>query len=478
VRALALVSPFLLAACQTAFIDNNHPLATTATGQANYTSGYSLRDMTQDPHGQILFAVAFSGGGKRSAAFGHGALRGLRDLALTEDGLRRRLLDEVDYIAAVSGGSFPAMHFGLFRDKSFETFPREFLYQDIEAYIYGTYLLPWNWEWLFNPYYGSNDRMAEIYDRLMFHGATYKDLQAQGLPLISVNATDVANGQSFAFVQTYFDMLCSDMSRFRLARAVAASNGFPVVFSPITLTSFRAHCGSGQPPGLVPPSAYGPGDSLSRMALLGRSQARYLDPRQTEYVHLMDGGIADNLAMRAMLNGLLSVDTHDKAFQRIAHQTWRVVILSIDGQAAADPTLPHQRVVTGLGQIFSAVSGTQIDAYNFETLLLADQQTRRLIEEIKATRCAEAREIAGHPCDDVQGTFIHISLSNVTDEALRTRLQAIPTGLTIPKEDVDSLASLGEELVRNNEQLRAVLAGFDLIGFSPAQVTGRETPRG
>ena len=45
-----------------------------------------------------------------------------------------RLLDEVDYIASVSGGSFPAMHYGLFRETSFETFPAEFLKRDIEAY--------------------------------------------------------------------------------------------------------------------------------------------------------------------------------------------------------------------------------------------------------------------------------------------------------------------------------------------------------
>jgi NTE family protein len=61
------------------------------------------------------------------------------------------------------------------------------LKQDINAYVWGTYLLPWNWEWLVNPFYGTNDRMAEIYDRLMFHGATYADLLRQGLPVVSVD---------------------------------------------------------------------------------------------------------------------------------------------------------------------------------------------------------------------------------------------------------------------------------------------------
>ncbi|HXT80273.1 MAG TPA: patatin-like phospholipase family protein [Acetobacteraceae bacterium] len=457
-RAVLPWTLFALAACQSVFTDSNKPLQKASDGEAVYFHGYALRDMVMDPKGQILLAVSFSGGGKRSAAFGHGALRGLRDITVTEDGQKRRLLDEVDYISAVSGGSFPAMHYGLYRDKSFETFPNDFLYQDINAYIYGTYLLPWNWEWLFNPYYGTNDRMAGVYDRLMFHGATYNDLIAEGLPLISINATDIANGLSFAFTQPYFDLLCSNLGPFPVARAVAASNGFPVLFSPITLTSYRSKCGTGSPPHLTEPvGAMSNDQEAARRNALARSDARYIDPHRTEYVHLMDGGIADNLALRSMLNGVLTIDASDAALAHIARVTRRVIVLSIDGQSATDPKLLHERVVTGLGQIFSAVSGTQIDSYNFETMLLADQQARRLTDLIKESRCKQARELAGHRCDDVKGAFIHISLADVKDSVERARLQAIPTGLTIPKEDADSLVTYGEALVRDNAKLHETL---------------------
>ena len=67
-------------------------------------------------------------------------------------------------------------YFGLYGEGSFETFPEEFLYPDIEAYIWGTFLLPWNWDWLVNPLVGTNDLMTQVSDRLMFHGATFADL--------------------------------------------------------------------------------------------------------------------------------------------------------------------------------------------------------------------------------------------------------------------------------------------------------------
>src|SRR5690606_17467398 len=128
----------------------------------------------------LLVFLAFSGGGKRSSAFAYGALKGLRDFEIELDGRKRRLLDEVDSISAVSGGSFPAAYYGLHRDRIFTDFEADFLKRDVEAYIWGIYLLPWNWEWWLNPFYGTNDEMAQIYDDLMFHGATYRDLIRNG----------------------------------------------------------------------------------------------------------------------------------------------------------------------------------------------------------------------------------------------------------------------------------------------------------
>jgi len=457
----ATVALLLLWGCQTTQVPTNQPLPQNQQGTPVYSGGYALLPMLQRPHGEIVFIMAFSGGGKRSAAFAHGVLRGLRQIPVVEGGRTRSLLDELDYIAAVSGGSFPAMHYGLYHDKSFETFPSEFLKVDINAYVYGTYLLPWNWEWLVNPFYGTNDRMAEIYDRLMFHGATYADLLRQGLPLVSINATDITNGISFSFTQPTFDLICSDLSSFPVARAVAASNGFPVLFSPITLTSHTPDCRGVRPPTAAPAEWAEKPDALSRRALLARAANRYLDPERTKYVHLLDGGISDNLALRGVVNGGIALDVTTDAFRRVAMKARRVLVLSVDGQSAPDPSLSKQRVVTGLSQIFGAVSGTQIDAYNFETLILTDSELRQLVENLRKVRCAQARVIEGHDCADVRGALVHISLASIPDPQERQRLQSIPTGLTIPDEDVDLLASSGEQLVQQNDTIRRLISDLD-----------------
>jgi hypothetical protein len=61
--------------------------------------------------------------------------------------------------------------------------------------------------------------------------------------------------------------------------------------------------------------------------------------------------------------------------------------------------------------------------------------------------------IDGHPCDDVVGDVVHFSLNQIEDAAVRKRLEAIPTGLTLADADVDALIAAGENAVRTSAQL-------------------------
>jgi NTE family protein len=459
VLALAILA---LAGCQTSQVVMNQPLPKDAAHAPIYTPGYTLMGMLKGPRDdQVLLALAFSGGGKRSAAFAYGTLLGLRSMTVVEDSRSHPLLDDVDYIAAVSGGSFPAMHYGLYREKSFETFEHDFLKRDVNAYIFGIYLLPWNWEWLINPLFGTNDAMAAVYDRLLFHGATYADLIRRGLPMISVDATDIAGGVPFPFNQASFDLLCSDLPSFPVSRAVAASAGLPILFTPITLTSYRSNCTAYPPPGAPPPDWREHAATLSRQTVLARNADRQMDPERTKFLHLLDGGISDNLALRSLSNALVLLDDNDETLRRLATATRRVIVISVDGQAAIDPALGQRRVVSGFGRIISAVSGSQIDAYSFETLLLADQQIEQLTEKLRRIRCEQGAILNGHDCADVKGALIQISLAGIEDAAYRRRLQAIPTSLTVSDADVDLLVAEGKTMVQSDPTLLGLIANLD-----------------
>ncbi|HYZ32108.1 MAG TPA: hypothetical protein VE684_07480, partial [Crenalkalicoccus sp.] len=342
---------------------------------------------------------------------------------------------------------------------TFGNFERDFLYDDTNSYIWGIYLLPWNWGWLVRPGLGTNDYMDRIYDRTMFHGATFRDLQARGRPLIAIGATDISYGTPVLFDQNYFDLICADLQDLPVSRAVAASNGFPGLFSPVTLTSRTAECGGRRPGWLGRVPAAERANPLSRLATAAVRAERYLDPERTRYLHLADGGISDNLAMRAAgstMQALTGDDLRSRGFLQVR----RLLMLSVDGQGTQDSSVAQRKQVGGLVQMLGLVSGAQIDSYNFETLHTVTQQIEGLTATLRQARCAAAPSIAGAPCGDVASALIHISLVGLPETPERARLLAIPTGLSLSREDVDLLIAAGEGAVTGSATLRDFLDSY------------------
>ena len=92
------------------------------------STGYRGKFMGRPGNSEnLLLYLTFSGGGTRAAALSYGVLEVLKKTGITIDGERRNLLDEIDAISAVSGGSFTAGYYGLFRDRIFEDFESKFL---------------------------------------------------------------------------------------------------------------------------------------------------------------------------------------------------------------------------------------------------------------------------------------------------------------------------------------------------------------
>jgi hypothetical protein len=99
---VSLLAAALLAGCASRPI--NEPI-TQVDPQAGYRPQL-LIPKRQNNQLSTLFVLSFSGGGTRAAAFSYGVLEELRRTEIVVDGQRRRMIDEVDVITGVSGGSF------------------------------------------------------------------------------------------------------------------------------------------------------------------------------------------------------------------------------------------------------------------------------------------------------------------------------------------------------------------------------------
>src|SRR3990170_6508469 len=164
VARLALAGCALLLAACASFTPGNPPLAKYAPD-----TGYRFERLDQGDNSDELFViVSFSGGGTRAAALAYGVLEALRDTVIAWRGRRVSLLDEVDVISSISGGSFPAAYYALRGGKIFDEFQDRFLYRRVQSDLIGQVLSPANWLKLAAPAYRRRDLAAEFYDREVF----------------------------------------------------------------------------------------------------------------------------------------------------------------------------------------------------------------------------------------------------------------------------------------------------------------------
>ncbi|MEA3275160.1 MAG: patatin-like phospholipase family protein [Pseudomonadota bacterium] len=267
---------------------------------------YSIRPgVGKQGTGDISLILAFSGGGTRAAALAYGVLEELRDTHVVIGGRRQRVLDEVDTISSVSGGSFTSAYYGLYGDQIFE---EVFLKRNVQGQLMRGLLNPLQW---FGET-GRTEMAVKFYEESVFHGATFADMKREDGPMVLINASDLGYGVRFSFVQEYFNLLCSDISSFPVARAVTASSAVPVLFNPVVVENYP-DCKKTKPDWLVAAEKRAAGDPQLAQVVDGLQS--YYEKDRRRYAHFVDGGITDNLGLRAIYE-VVEVAGGAKAFLR------------------------------------------------------------------------------------------------------------------------------------------------------------------
>lgn len=205
--------------------------------------------------------LALSGGGYRAAAYHIGVLRTLHRLGI---------LDNVDVISSVSGGSIVAAYYALNQNEGYEAFEASFiekLQYSVVKKVYwtgistiiiavalflvlpffisiianliflgmGVFLFYWQYKVL--PW---NRFIEKQYRKNFFGEARLKDLPEK--PLVAINATDVETGTLFTFSRAKMSCYKYEFAKeptkflgdeFPVSRAVMASSCVPHLFPPV-----------------------------------------------------------------------------------------------------------------------------------------------------------------------------------------------------------------------------------------------------
>lgn len=316
----------------------------------------------------VLVLLALSGGGSRAAYFSGMVMIELDKLFDNVD-----LLKEVDMISSVSGGSLPAAYYCLSRDPSSQATVKDFLWpepdldqskvsevapqamfdketnlftitgemtqaqkkgilnllndqrnqekindlskisninrriwdydhvnkgmkKNYEKRLLGSMFLPHNILLYWTSPWDRSDILAQVFaDNLFDSGAMFdpklnNDFKFEHLnaerPYLILNATDGTEntseehhfGNVFTFTKTEFEEKGSDIREFPISKAVTASAAFPGLFNYVTLRDYSKN------------------------------------NKKNVYVHVFDGGNADNLGIKSLKK---AIDENQKKFKNI-----------------------------------------------------------------------------------------------------------------------------------------------------------------
>jgi len=346
--------------------------------------------------------LAISGGGSRSANFAAACMFQLQRLGL---------LQKVQCISAVSGGAMTATYYCSAPDSLWNPQTvQEKLTHPFETDLIVDMLLPWNLVGLGLGTVNRTDAMADGFATVLFDRGgrrlTFGDLRTDR-PRLLINCTDMQTGRPFIFDNSDFDQINSDLSRYPLANAVAASSAIPAMLDPVTLrdysTTFR------------------------------------------QYAHLVDGGVCDNLGVQTLVNSYAAeTQSANNPYPSGA------VLVIIDAGVPINSRLGSEADLGGMENLLaglnlsSAVLLNRASSATLSEILVLNSmgsytvaELRDMIIKLHRDHYVKVKDRAGRPVH-----VVHLSLSQVGELSTMTfgdSVNSIRTQYDLEPEDAFNL---------------------------------------
>ncbi len=451
----------VLAACE-------YPRRNQELASLNPSQGYRWNALSGGELDDTLLIVTASGGGTRATALTLSALRGLDKLTLASG---RSLAEEVDVISSVSGGSVTAGYFAYAGTEGFDKLEQDFIRQDGIGAILERGLNPFTLIALATPSMERIDLLIDYLDEQLFDEAVFEDLRRAGKrPFLILNAGDMVEGAPFAFTQNHFDLLCSDLARLKLSVGVAASAAFPGALSPVTLVNYSpcsAQEGIRWPSRWVTNAAdsdWHDNPSRVRRGRIARSYAlgsQVPPPEGKSFIHLLDGGISDNLGVAEPFRLLSTNEVSPNFFNQISRgQIRRIVFVLVNARSAKASELNAEIATPGAVAMVGATIGAAIDNTTFSNF----ERLETLLRERFRAAAAELPPSLAKNFRNIETFFVPVDFEAIENPDCRRDFQSIATSWTLPKEEIDALLVAGEALLKESPKLNGMIQALGAGG--------------
>ena len=358
---------------------------------------------------------------------------------------RLGLLQRVDYISSVSGGSLPAAYYCTHGPAQWnpENVQRKLSYS-FASHALARSLLPWNYVALLFGDWDRTDVLADTFGKVLFtrrggKPMTFADLR-DDRPRLLINATDLQSGRRFVFCDESFDEINSDLSRYPIARAVAASSAVPVLLHHLTLKDFSTTF--------------------------------------DQYRHLIDGSVTDNLGAQTLVETFGAQVRQARARGEGDPYPNGAVLLLLDATTGFDARLSGradisfvESLVAGAGLSTTALINRGSSATLAEMIVqnAADDapagELRRAIEELQSTGQLTQQDRTGHSVRVVHIALAQVeTIKDVPFMSFRERVNNIATYFNIDRTEAFHLYQAAELVVEHKHEPRLIELRRELDG--------------
>jgi NTE family protein len=397
---------------------------------------------------QALIFVAFSGGGTRAAAMSWKALETFKQIPYTYTDANGRevvstLANEIDYISGISGGSFAAAAWCLYRD-NMDVFREGFIERDIQGDLLRSLFIPWKGLRLLSPTYDRINMASELYDEEVFYQKTFGDLPPH--PVLWINATHLALGTRFTFTQDYFDLLDSDLSQYPIGYASAASSAFPILLSPITVMNY------GESVDLMEDIKYKMAKRNARRNVekaFYASMREFYNDKTNKYMHLADGGLVDNQGLQVIVdqfdtNGIINKKLNDRE-----RPLKRLIIINVNAGVSPEDNSCREQNAPHVDSVIEYTMVTSMDILSAKRWIKIKERSKQVykpaIDIGETTRSLSQLE---------KPYTIEISFRNIKDEALREKSNNLPTSFYLTEEQIDLIDGVVPVLIEEDPDMK------------------------
>lgn len=443
-KILTTISVLLLSACNSMLFQ---PVETIS--QITPNQGYRTKNIIEKHQDGDLIILMLSGGGSRAATLGYGVLEQFKQTKIGTNPFKESLLDNIDLVFGVSGGSVLATYFSLEGKDVVPKFEDKFLKTDFQSQLTSQIFSFSNLPKLTSDQYGRGDLLQEQLNLALYKGKTFGYLanHRKG-PFVIVSATDMSLGQKVIFTQEFFDGLCLNLSDVEVARAVASSSSVPLIFSPLTFNNNGGRCNYHPPEITKMVTAITANTQKSKnIEEMRETLASYQDSQKRPFLHLVDGGLTDNLGLSVFTDSYDLIGKEGLYKTALATKLKRIVIISVNAQNEVTSEIDQSANIPQTRDVVNTIVNVPIDRNTQTTLRrfreLADEWNKMMLKQ---------------PADKrVELHFVSIALKDLPESPLKQEVLNINTSFYLPNKDINKLKQAAQILLQNSKEYQRLL---------------------